>query len=70
MLFEVALIRKPSKKAFEDGTGREELVLPPTPVIASDPQSAAVQAVIANKDKCPGDMNMIEVLVRPFVSSK
>jgi hypothetical protein len=70
MLFEVALIKKPSKKAIEEGTGREELILAPTAVIANDAQAAAVQAVITNKDKVPSDMNLIEVLVRPFVSSK
>jgi len=70
MLYEVALIKKPTKKELEEGTGKEELILLPVCVIANDPQGAAVQAVIANKAKVPEDMSRIEVLVRPFVSSK
>lgn len=69
MLYEVAMIKKPTKKEVDEGTGREELILAPVPVLANDPQGAAVQAVISNKDKAPADMTRVEVLVRPFVGT-
>lgn len=65
MLFEVALIQKPTKKEAEDGKS-ETLILPPTAVIANDDKSAAVQAVAQNKDKISDDLSRVEVLVRPF----
>lgn len=65
MLYEVALIEKPTKKEQEDGKV-EKLILPPTPVIASDERSAGVQAVMKNKDKITEDLSKVEVLVRPF----
>ena len=69
MLYEVALVKKPTKKELEEGTGQEVLILSPTPVIANDPQGAAVQCVIANKAKIPEDLTRVEVLVRPFVAT-
>ena len=65
MLYLVALIQKPTKKQEEEGQ-QEKLILPPTPVIAKDDKSAAVQAVANNKDKVDGDLQNVEVLVRPF----
>lgn len=65
MLYLVALIQKPTQKEIENGK-QEILVLPPTPVIAKDDKSAAVQAVASNKDKITGDLQNMEVLVRPF----
>lgn len=65
MLYEVALIEKPTKKEIEEGKV-EKLILPPTPVIASDDKSAGVQAVMQNKEKLTGDLSRVEVLVRPF----
>jgi hypothetical protein len=65
MLYEVALIEKPTKKEQEDGKV-ERLILPPTAVIASDDRSAGVQAVMQNKDKIDADLSRVEVLVRPF----
>jgi membrane peptidoglycan carboxypeptidase len=64
-LYEVALIQAPTKKESEDGAA-EKLILAPTAVIASDDKAAAVQAVAANKDKVPADLNRVTVLVRPF----
>lgn len=64
-LFEVALIQQPTKKEAEEGQG-ETLIMPPTPVIAKEPQSAAVIAVAQNKDKITGELSRVEVLVRPF----
>jgi hypothetical protein len=67
MLYEVAIITKPSPKQLEEGE-QEKLILPPCAVIASDDKSAAVVAVMENKDKIPnGDMKNLEVLVRSFI---
>lgn len=63
-LFEVAILEKPTKKEAEEGKG-EKLVLPPTPVIAADDQSAAVAAVLDAKD-LNVDRSRMEILVRPF----
>jgi hypothetical protein len=65
MLYEVALVQQPTKKEGEEG-GQEKLILPPTPVIAKDEQSAGVTAVMKNKDNIKCDMDRIQVLVRPF----
>ena len=65
------MVKKPTKKEIDEGTGKEELVLAPLCVIANDPQSAAVQASLKSKaGTVPEDMSRIEILVRPFVSSK
>lgn len=65
MLFEVALIQRPTKKAAEDGA-QEELILPPTPVIAHDDKAAALKAVMEHKEQIKGDLSNVTVLVRPF----
>lgn len=65
-LFEVAIIKKPTKKEVEEGTGVEELVLPPTSVIARDPNSAVIAAVTSGEGLKGFDSNRCEVLVRPF----
>lgn len=66
MLYEVALIERPTKKEIEEGKA-ERLVMAPFPIIAPDDRSAGVQAVLANRDKIAGDISRVEVLVRPFV---
>lgn len=65
MLYEVALIEKPTAKQLEEGAV-EKLILPPTAVIAKDDKAAAVMAVVLNKEKIEGDLSRVEVLVRPF----
>lgn len=65
MLYLVALVQKPTKKEEEDGK-QEVLILAPTPVIARDDKSAAVQAVASSKEKITSDLANVEVLVRPF----
>jgi sensor histidine kinase regulating citrate/malate metabolism len=65
MLYEVALIQQPTKTEIERGV-QEKLILPPTPVIAKDEQSAGVIAVMKNKDEIKSDLDRIQVLVRPF----
>lgn len=64
-LFEVAILELPEKK--KDGKGKEKLVFGPTPVIAADPQSAAINAVLDEPDKLKNiDRSRMQVLVRPF----
>ena len=49
-LYEVAVVEMPTKKAVEEGVGVEKLIVPPTPVIASDERSAAVIAMMEQKE--------------------
>lgn len=66
MLYEVALVKQPSKKEQQDGKC-EELILAPTCVVAKDDKSAAVKVMHSNAAKVkPEDMDNIQVLVRPF----
>lgn len=67
-LFEVALMKRPTKKEIEEGTGQEELIFGPKAVVAKDAQGAAIVAVLDNKGELPDDIDMsrIDVLVRPF----
>ena len=67
-LFEVALLKRPTKKEIEEGTGQEELIFGPKAVVAKDAQGAAIVAVMENKDEFKDvDMARTDVLVRPFV---
>jgi len=66
MLFEVAIIRKPTKKEIEEGTGQEQLILAPVTVLAADPQGAVISAVTRNGTIKDFDPHRCEVLVRPF----
>lgn len=67
-LFEVALLKRPTKKEIEEGTGQEELIFGPKAVVAKDAQGAAIAAVMQNKDELEDvDMARTDVLVRPFV---
>jgi len=67
MLFEVAILEKPTKKDAEDGKS-ERLVFGPKAVIANDSQSAAIAAVLDgdNGSKIEVDRSRMTVLVRPF----
>lgn len=66
MLYEVAIIKKPSKKEIDEGTGIEVMVMPPTPVIARDPNSAVIAAVTKDGGVKDFDPHKCEVLVRTF----
>lgn len=65
-LFEVAIIRKPTKKEIDEGTGQEGLVLAPTAVVARDANSAVIAAVTKDGGVPGFDANKCEVIVRPF----
>lgn len=64
MLFEVAIIEKPTKKEAEEGAV-ERLVFGPKAVIARDAQSAGIAAILGG-DAPKLEMARAEVLVRPF----
>ena len=68
MLFEVAILEKPTKKEIEDEGKSERLVFGPKAVIANDAQSAAISAVLDgdNGSKIDVDRSRMTVLVRPF----
>lgn len=66
-LFEVAILELPTKKEVEEGTGMEKLVFGPQCIVAKDAQSAAIGAVLKEKDKAAQiDQARMQVLVRPF----
>ena len=66
MLYEVAMVRKPSPKQVEEGI-LETLIMPPTPVVAKDDRLAAMAAMqkVGTEVK---DFTNVEVIVRPFVN--
>ena len=63
-LFEVAILEKPTANEADEGA-QERLVLGPVAIVANDPQSAAIAAVLEG-DKPKVDRSRMEVLVRPF----
>ncbi len=69
MLYEVAVIKKPTKKEVEEGTGVEEMILAPTAILARDPQGAVIAAATKDGGLKGFDPNRCEVLVRPFAAA-
>jgi len=65
MLYEVAILQTPTENEQKEGKG-ETLILPPTPVVATNDRAAGVKAVLDNKDKITADLSRVNVLVRPF----
>ena len=63
-LYEVAILEQPTQKEKEDGKS-ERLVMAPKAVVANDPQSAAIAAVL-DGEKPEVDRSRMQVLVRPF----
>ncbi len=68
MLFEVAILEKPTKKEIEEQGKTERLVFGPKAVVANDSESAAISAVLDgdNGEKLEVDRSRMTVLVRPF----
>lgn len=62
MLYEVAIIQKPTAKEQEAGIG-ESLLLKPTAIIANDEKAASA---IAGSLATDVDLKRATVLVRPF----
>jgi len=67
MLFEVALVKKPTKKEVEEGFLGELLVAPEC-YIAHDAHSAGAKSTMKNREKVEAIIDRVEVLVRPFVN--
>jgi hypothetical protein len=66
-LYEVAILEVPNKKEQEDGAV-EKLAFGPVFVVASEPQAAALRAIMDNPEKAATiDKSKMQVLVRPFV---
>lgn len=67
MLYEVAILETPTKKEAEDGKG-ERLVFGPKCIVANDPQTAGIAAVLTgnNGEKIEVDFGRMKVLIRPF----
>ena len=66
MLFEVAILERPTKKDAEENGAVETLVFGPKAVVANDAQSAAIAAVLSGDDVSKIDKSRMQVLVRPF----
>jgi hypothetical protein len=65
-LFEVAIIRKPTKKEIDEGTADEELILGPIAVVARNTNAAVIAAISKNGSGKTLDPNRCEVIVRSF----
>lgn len=65
-LYEVAILKTPTKKEEEEG-GCESLVFGPKAVVATNPQSAGVVAIRDESFPKEIDPSRLQVLVRPFV---
>ena len=63
-LFEVAMIEVPTANEMKEGAV-EKMLMEPTPVIANDQQTAAIQAAVKSGVNVE-DMSRVQVLVRPF----
>ena len=66
MLFEVAILERPTKKEMEESGAVETLVFGPKAVVANDAQGAAIAAVLSGDDVSKIDKARMQVLVRPF----
>lgn len=64
-LYEVAILERPTPKQVEEGAA-EKLVFGPKAIVANDPQSAGISAVLDEGTKISIDKSRMEVLVRPF----
>lgn len=63
MLYEVAIIKKATKKEIEEGKPEETLVLAPKTVLAKNREQAIA---IAAKEVDNAELANVEFLVRPF----
>lgn len=68
MLFEVAVLEKPTKEQAKEGAC-EKLVFGPKPVVATDDRNAAIAVVIDNAAEFANvAKDRMEVLIRPFAN--
>lgn len=67
MLYEVAILEKPTREQVKAGES-EKLIFGPAAVVASDDRGAAISVVIDNAATFADvARDRMEVLVRPFV---
>lgn len=67
MLYEVAVLEKPTKEQAKEGVA-EKLIFGPKTVVANNDRNAAIAVVIDNLSAFEGvSKERMEVLVRPFV---
>lgn len=67
MLYEVAIVEKPTAEQSKEGKS-EKLIFGPKAIIASDDRNAAIAVVIDNAaDFANVAKDRMEVFVRPFV---
>ena len=64
-LFEVCIVKTPTRKELEDGA-LETVVVEPKLIVARDSQAAGFEAVFNAKLDPSQDRSRLEVLVRPF----
>lgn len=64
MLYQVAIIHKPTQ-AEEDQGGQETVLVEPSWIVAANEQAAALKVAVANNDKI-GEDPQASVLVRSF----
>jgi hypothetical protein len=65
-LYWVAILETPTKKDAEEGKD-ERLILPPSPQVARDEQSAAIAVVLTQREMLPEfDKSRMKVIVVPF----
>lgn len=68
-LFDVAIVKHPTPKEIEDGTGEEKLIYGPKTVVAKDANTAALAAIMSEGAPKNLDLTRSQVLIRPFVSA-
>lgn len=67
MLYEIAILEKPTKEQAKNGK-TEKLILGPCAIVAEDDRSAFVSLVMDHSEELKEvDKTRMEVLVRPFV---
>ena len=65
MLYEVAIIQRPTKKAKDNGD-KSVILVPPTAVMSENEEAAKLDVTLQFADKIPEDRTGIEILVRVF----
>jgi hypothetical protein len=67
MLMLVAIVKKPTQKEREDGSGKEELVMEPKFLLADSEIGAAMQVAMDHKDEISKvDQSRLDVQVYSF----
>ncbi len=65
-LYEVAILEEPTKKQRDEEGRAEVLAFGPKAIVARDPQSAGIAAILDNEGDLKIDRSRMKVIVRPF----